>query len=140
VKATELAKMAALEDRYWWFVGRRFIVAALLRHFWQPDTNPPLLLDLGCGTGGSFGLLRRFGRVIGLDASPDALALARKKHPDVPLVLGDAQKLPFASDRFDLVAVLDVLEHLPDDRQALREIRRVLKPRRVRCFSPSPLS
>jgi len=86
VKATELAKMAALEDRYWWFVGRRFIVAALLRHFGQPATNPPLILDLGCGTGGSLGLLRRFGRVVGLDASPDALAFAARKQPDVPLV------------------------------------------------------
>jgi ubiquinone/menaquinone biosynthesis C-methylase UbiE len=135
VKATELAKMAALEDRYWWFVGRRFIVAALLRHFGQPDTNPPLLLDLGCGTGGSLGLLRRFGRVVGLDASPDALAFAARKQPDVPLVLGDAQKLPFASDCFDLVAVLDVLEHLPDDRQALREIWRVLKPKGFVLFT-----
>ncbi len=135
VKVSELAKMAALEDRYWWFVGRRFIVAALMRRFCQPTVNPPLILDLGCGTGGSFRLLRRFGQVVGLDAAPDALAFARQKRLDVPLVLGDAQKLPFVADRFDIVAVLDVLEHLPDDRQALKEIWRVLKPGGVVLFS-----
>ncbi|MGQ9519662.1 MAG: class I SAM-dependent methyltransferase [Candidatus Fervidibacter sp.] len=123
----EILKMARLEDRYWWFIGRRFIVLMLIQRFWKPKSNPALILDLGCGTGGSFSLLRNFGVVVGLDNSRLALSHARKrgmKH----LTLGDALSLPFIDNSFDLVAILDVLEHLEDDCQALKEIWRVLKP------------
>ncbi|MGQ9462106.1 MAG: class I SAM-dependent methyltransferase [Candidatus Fervidibacter sp.] len=123
----EILKMARLEDRYWWFIGRRFIVMMLIQRFWKPKSNPALILDLGCGTGGSFSLLRNFGVVVGLDNSRLALSHARKrgmKH----LTLGDALSLPFIDNSFDLVAILDVLEHLEDDCQALKEIWRVLKP------------
>jgi len=127
VTVDEFVKMARLEERYWWFVGRRFIVRALVQRFWKPQANPALILDLGCGTGGSFSLLRNWGAVVGLDNSQIALGFARKRGMNA-LVLGDAQSLPFGENRFDLVAVLDVLEHLDDDCQALREIWRVLKP------------
>ncbi len=132
--AAELEKMARLEDQYWWFVGRRFIVRNLIQRFWKPKTNPALILDLGCGTGGSFSLLRNWGTVIGLDASPIALKFARKRGMKY-LVLGDAQCLPFDENRFDLVAVLDVLEHLEEDCQALKEIWRVLKPNGAVVFT-----
>lgn len=71
-------------------------------------------------------MLRNWGTVVGLDISIFALKFAKSKGMK-HLVLGDAVRLPFASNCFDLVAVLDVLEHLDDDRQALREIWRVLK-------------
>ena len=153
---TELAKMARLEERYWWFVGRRFIVRSLLQQFWKPNINstqhpslrtshsaltfalrtshPALILDLGCGTGGSFSLLRNFGTVVGLDVSPLALKFAKEKGMK-HLVLGSAENLPFADNCFDIVAALDVLEHLEDDRQALREIFRVLKPNGAFVFT-----
>ncbi|MCX7967070.1 MAG: class I SAM-dependent methyltransferase [Armatimonadetes bacterium] len=130
----ELEKMARLEDRYWWFVGRRFIVSSLIRNFWKPQTNPALILDLGCGTGGSFSLLKNFGTVVGLDNSLVAVKFARKRGMKL-LLLGDAQVLPFEENCFDLVAVLDVLEHLDDDCQALREIWRVLKPNGAVVFT-----
>ena len=152
---TELTKMARLEERYWWFVGRRFIVRSLLQRFWKstPSTqhpalrtqisaptlapctpHPALILDLGCGTGGSFSLLRNFGTVVGLDISPFALKFAKEKGMK-HLVLGSAENLPFADNCLDLVAALDVLEHLGDDCQALREIWRVLKPNGAFVFT-----
>jgi ubiquinone/menaquinone biosynthesis C-methylase UbiE len=91
-------------------------------------------LDLGCGTGGSFSLLRNFGTVIGLDVSPLALKFAKEKGMK-HLVLGSAENLPFADNCLDLVAALDVLEHLDDDCQALREIWRVLKPNGAFVFT-----
>jgi len=148
--------MARLEERYWWFVGRRFIVRSVLKRFWKPTTNsaqhpalrtphsaqtfapctphPALILDLGCGTGGSFSLLRNLGTVVGLDVSPFALKFAREKGMKY-LVLGSAENLPFTDNCFDLVAALDVLEHLDDDCQALREIFRVLKPKGAFVFT-----
>lgn len=130
----ELVKMARLEDRYWWFVGRRFIVRSLLQRFWNPDKLPALILDLGCGTGGSLPLLRNWGTVVGLDTSPFALKLAGRKGMKYA-VLGDAGNLPFTNDSFDLVAILDVLEHLGDDLKALKEIWRVLKPKGAVVFT-----
>ncbi|MCS7263491.1 MAG: class I SAM-dependent methyltransferase [Armatimonadetes bacterium] len=130
----ELEKMARLEDQYWWFVGRRFIVSSLIQKFWKPKSQPAVILDLGCGTGGSFPLLKKFGEVVGLDASLVALNFSRKRGMK-QIILGDAQFLPFADNKFDLIAVLDVLEHLDDDFQALREIWRVLKPEGAVVFS-----
>lgn len=127
VNQSELAKMARLEERYWWFVGRRFIVRSLVNKYWKPQSNLPIVLDLGCGTGGSFALLRKWGEVIGLDVSLVALNFSRKRGMK-RLVLGDAQILPFSNNKFDLIAVLDVLEHLDNDFQSLKEIWRVLKP------------
>ncbi len=124
---SELEKMARLEDRYWWFVGRRFIIRSLLQRFWKPKGRNTLILDLGCGTGGSFPLFRNYGKVIGLDISLVALKFSHKRGMK-QLILGDAQFLPFADEKFDLVAVLDVLEHLDDDCQTIDEIWRILKP------------
>ncbi|MBI3910246.1 MAG: class I SAM-dependent methyltransferase, partial [Armatimonadetes bacterium] len=82
---------------------------------------------VGCGTGG---LLRQLAatpgvEAVGLDVYPTALRLC----PSAGirgLVLGSAERLPFASDTFHAVTALDVLEHLEDDRAAVREIARVL--------------
>lgn len=131
---SELEKMAHLEDRYWWFVGRRFIVRSLISRFWKPQSSNPVILDLGCGTGGSFSLLKNWGRVVGLDASFFALKFSRSRSVK-ELVLGDAQILPFADNKFELVAILDVLEHLDDDLLSLREIWRVLKPKGAVVFT-----
>jgi SAM-dependent methyltransferase len=46
----------------------------------------------------------------------------------LPEIFADASSLPIASNAFDVVLLLEVLEHLPDDQKALGEIRRVLKP------------
>jgi SAM-dependent methyltransferase len=132
----EYGRMHALETNYWWFVGRRAIIAQLLKRITssKPVATPLDLLDLGCGTGANLPMLReavgRDGAVTGLDFSPLALQFART-HPasqGVLLLQGDAQRLPFPDASFDVVTMLDVLEHLPDDVCALQEVRRVLRP------------
>lgn len=119
--------MARLEGWYWWFVGRRYIVRGLMRRYWRTLRACPLILDLGCGTGGNLPLLRSFGKVVAVDVTPFALRYARRHRPDA-LLSADACHLPFSEATFDLIAVLDVLEHLDDDRLALKEIARILRP------------
>lgn len=85
------------------------------------------VLDVGCGTGL---LLKRLGgkcRAVGLDLSPGMLRRARKRNPDVPLVLGDAEHLPFKGGRFDAVFSVTVLQNLPHPHQALGEMARVVR-------------
>ena len=133
MEISEYARMHALETQYWWFVGRRAIIGDLLS--WQSShLSAPQILDIGCGTGANLPMLRQFagehGRIAAIDFSPHALQFART-HPSakqVSLLQGDALHLPFADASFDIVTMFDVLEHLPDDRRALSEVHRVLKP------------
>lgn len=96
------------------------------------DLAPGLsLLDLGCGPGV---LLRALAasspgvKAFGLDEGPERLLAARAAEPPAALLRGDAQRLPFGDRTFERVLAAEVLEHLPEDAAALREIRRVLAP------------
>lgn len=151
----EYARMHDLETHYWWFVGRRAIISTLLgkvsrrmverRRRAGAESGPavPLLdlLDIGCGTGANLPMLAsaagREGRVTGIDFSPLALRFARDHLASLPVTLlqGDALHLPFDDASFDVVTMLDVLEHLSDDRRSLQEVRRVLRPGGAYVFS-----
>lgn len=90
-------------------------------------------LDAGCGTGFlSFELARRGHRVVGIDFAPAMLAEARRKaaeeNASVRFEQGDAERLPFASDSFDLVVSRHVLWTLPHPEAAIDEWIRVLRP------------
>ena len=115
-----------LDGHHWWLRGRRHVYTGLLRHHLG---GRPLrdVLDAGCGAGGFLAPLRSLGaRVVGADAEPEALRLSAARH--APLVRARCERLPFADASFDLVCLFDVLEHLDDDRAAVREAARVLRP------------
>ena len=133
----EYERMHALETDYWWFVGRRALVARLLeatRPFIASEA--PQLVDIGCGTGANLPMLREAvgpqGAVFGLDFSPLALQWSRSEGEieggQIHLSQGDALSLPLRDNCADIVTMLDVLEHLSDDSKALGEVQRILKP------------
>ncbi len=118
--------MFDLEDRYWWFVGRRHIVSSLLRvkaHL----SHTCRTLDLGCGSGGNLKVLSAMGAVFGADRSEQALQLCARRG-DFLLILADGEDIPAKDCCFNLVTALDVLEHIEDDQAVLREMYRILKP------------
>jgi SAM-dependent methyltransferase len=91
------------------------------------------VLDVGCGDGAyAVPLAARGARVTGLDASATALGVAARRARDasspLALVAGDALKLPFDSEAFDLVIAVTALCFVPTPEQALAEIARVLRP------------
>src|SRR5690242_1717369 len=115
-----------VEDWHWWYRVRRDILAAYLAPLGL-DPARATLLDIGCGTGGNSLAMAPFGRVVGLDVSPEAF----RQQPPRPYggrVVAGAERLPFADGAFDVVCALDVIEHLDDDVGCVREIRRVLRP------------
>ena len=89
-----------------------------------------LVLDAGCGSAKWPIYLRSLGyRVVGVDVSRDACALARSADPDLGVAVADVRRLPVKRHSVDAVLSLGVVEH--DERgpdHALAEVRRVLRP------------
>ena len=85
------------------------------------------VLEVGCGTGLILERLASVAReAAGVDLSLGMVQKARAR--GLRVALGSATKLPFASDRFDLVCSFKVLAHVPDIAGALAEIARVTRP------------
>lgn len=100
------------------------------------------ILDVGCGPAVlESDLLRRGLEVVGIDVSLEMLRYGLNRLAGSPyrercrLLPGDVEGLQFADDEFDAVACMGVLEYLPGYARALREIRRVLRPRGIAVFS-----
>ena len=95
------------------------------------------VLDAGCGGGRtSAWLVEQGADVVGLDASPELLRLARERLPSASFVLGDlAEPLPFEDGSFDVAVAGLVMHYLRDWAPALRELRRVLRPDGVLVLS-----
>ena len=85
------------------------------------------MLDAGCGSGRTLEELRDFGEVSGIELSPDAADVARSRG-EFDVRIGRLEEMPWEDGTFDLITCLDVIEHTPDDRATLTELRRVCKP------------
>lgn len=119
-------RMAEVDRDHWWFVARRKIIARLIeRH--RPKPGPLHILEVGAGTGSNLTMLKCFGSVDAIEPDDGARAIAEARSgltlkggylPDVPLVDGT----------YDLIVLLDVLEHIPGDVEALACLRTKLAP------------
>ncbi len=120
--------MNDVEDKHWWFVGRRAILESFLQGIIEKSkikNQESKILDVGCGTGANLEMLKQFGESEGVDVSDDALEFCKKK--GLKVHKGLAEELPFEDESFDVVTALDVVEHLDDDVAGLKEMHRVLK-------------
>lgn len=118
---------ARLEDTHWWFRGRRAVLRAVLQR-WLPP-GPHRILDVGSGTGAMPDLLTRFGQVVGVEPSPLAAEVARERlGARVDLRQGEVPAALRPGERFDVLTLFDVLEHLDDPVATLRSLRPFLEP------------
>ena len=117
--------MLELDDRHWWYRGRRRIIGAELDRLALPARSR--VLDAGCGSGRTLEELGRYGEVFGIELDPGAADVARGRGCGEVRV-GRLEELPWGDGDFDLITCLDVIEHTPDDRVTLRELRRVSRP------------
>jgi SAM-dependent methyltransferase len=115
----------AVEDSHWWYRGKRRIVLDVVRSL--PLPPHPDILDAGSGSGRNLVELSEFGNAVGLEPSERGVEVARARGVG-EVVMGGIDAMPFDDDSFDLITCLDVLEHIEDDRGALRELRRVARP------------
>jgi len=121
-KLLELTSRA--ESSHFWFRGFRRFVSPLLERAAAGRTNLSVL-DCGCGTGHNLRYLANYGAAVGIDLTAAGLDIARQAGR--PLARADAVRLPFPPSVFDLVTSFDMLQCVPDDGGAVREISRVLR-------------
>jgi len=112
---------------HWWYHARRCWVAALLDGHLPQGARA---CDVGTGTGETLRTLADLGAEVqvGTELDESALRVAQVRFPGLHLVQSVAEQLPLRDSFFDCVTSMDVIEHLDDDRLALREYGRVLKP------------
>ena len=121
------AEIRTAEARHFWFRSRLQLVLWMLRRYFP---SAQTLLDVGCGTGYVLaGIRRRCPSLVltGCDVRLTTLLEARRQMPDIQFFAADVFAVPYESE-FDVVVALDVLEHIDDDRAALRALRNVVKP------------
>ncbi len=112
------------EEKHWWHISKRIAVAQMLDAY--VHTEKPKILDIGCGAGKTMEMLSRFGTVWGLDKSKAALSFCKKRGYFMHLVHGEAATTGFQDNFFDVITMLDVLEHT-EENATLRETKRILK-------------
>jgi SAM-dependent methyltransferase len=125
----EYIKLAEVEDRMWYFPAMHWYVQRAFRRAGvAADAH---VLDAGCGTGGLSLRLRAAQpswQMEAIDFSPLAVELAQRRVPGVHFQEASVTALPFPDASFDAVACVDVISQVDDDRGALAELFRVLKP------------
>ncbi len=120
MEATEIRKLAALEDTHWWYRERRHLLARAIE-----GLTPGRALDVGAAGGGNSRVLRDHGwQVAPLEYGEEGAQVASER--GLPVVRADATALPVADASLDLVVAFDVLEHIFDHDAAVAEVRRVL--------------
>jgi SAM-dependent methyltransferase len=117
--------MLDVDEHHWWYRGRRRIIRSELDRLPLPEGAR--VLDAGCGSGRTLEELEPYGEVHGIELDPEAAEVARSRGVG-EVEIGRLEDLPWEDARFDLVTCLDVIEHTPDDRVTLSELRRVCKP------------
>ena len=120
-------QMAELDQRHWWYVARREVLAALIRREVRPPAKASVL-EIGCGTGHNLAMLSEFGHVDALELDDEARAVAEERlgrkvmSAPLPQLAGVPRK------HYDLIGAFDVVEHIDDDATALASIAARLKP------------
>lgn len=125
MRADQYELDALLADRHWWWVARRMILARVMDRL--IGTAPGRhVLEVGCSTGSNLPMLQRYGKVRAIEMHGPAVEFCRRHHPDIRV---DQAAIPDPlDDRFDIICLFDVLEHILDDRLALGWIDDHLAP------------
>lgn len=127
MEATEVAKLARLEDTHWWYRERRYLLRQMVAAAFPEGPAGRLALDIGAAGGGNTRVLRALGMTaVPLEHDLGGAGVAKQR--GLPAVVADARRLPIPAGALDLVVAFDVLEHIEEDKHAVAEIHRVLRP------------
>ena len=113
------------EATHFWFRGFRAYVVPVLEEI-AAGRRDLRLIDCGCGTGNNILLLKPYGQAFGFDLTHEGAT--RSRRTERPTVQANIERIPYTADTFDIATSFDVLQSVPDDLGALKEMARILKP------------
>jgi ubiquinone/menaquinone biosynthesis C-methylase UbiE len=111
--------------------SRKYALRQILKHV---QGKSPVILEVGSSSGYMVRLMREHlphATIMGSDVAGEALRRLAAYMPDSPLLRFDLVHCPFSDCTFDAVVLLNVLEHLDDDKTAVKQLYRILKPRGI---------
>ncbi|HET6534582.1 MAG TPA: methyltransferase domain-containing protein [Sphingomicrobium sp.] len=120
-------QMAELDQQHWWYRARREILGELIRREVRPPANAGIL-EIGCGTGHNFQMLGQFGHVDAIELDEDSRTLAEQRLGRAIMTSPLPELAGIADRHYDLIAALDVIEHIAEDAAAIAAIAAKLKP------------
>ena len=120
-------EMAELDQRHWWYRARRAILADLIRREVAP-TADARILEIGCGTGHNLEMLGRFGQLEAIELDDESRAIAEKRLGRKIMIARLPELAGIPARHYDLIAALDVIEHIDDDAGSVATIATKLKP------------
>ena len=117
---------AHLESSHFWFRARRELIVSTLRDYCPAFCS---FLEVGCGTGNILGKIATefpISRLYGSEILTSGLHFASARLPSIEFIQMDARNIPFINE-FDVIGSFDVLEHIKEDEQVLRQIYKALR-------------
>lgn len=117
--------MSSNEETFWWYVARRKVINKVIHALGLPTSN---ILEIGSGTGGNSAFLSALGQYTGVEKEKLAIELAEAKNNKAKFIQGNIPgHLTTIKEQYDLIALLDVLEHIEEDVDTLKKIKPLIK-------------
>ncbi|MFH0891806.1 MAG: class I SAM-dependent methyltransferase [Candidatus Falkowbacteria bacterium] len=113
------------DEQHFWYQARKIMIDRLLGLYLKEGGGREIL-NIGAGLGTEAVILKKYGRLTALDKDPETVALSGRS--GIRTVLGDIEEIEPEKNIYDYVCCFDILEHLRDDRAALKKIYRALPP------------
>ena len=136
--SNDITFLKEVEKNHFWYILRNLLVEKLLSKHVPSNIAGEIIriVDIGAGNGSSSLIIKRFGKYIAYESNFDATKNCKLLHNIT--VCGDAEKIALKEKSIEIALMLDCLEHLKDDKEVLKEIKRILKPRgKVIIFVPA---
>ena len=125
--AAEYTNLTAVEEKHWYYAGKRELVRRWLTRVGPPKPSD-VLLDCGAGTGRFAAEMEAVCRVLVLDDHEESLRLLRERFKPEQVIALTGGEVPLPDCSVDIVTALDVLEHVEHDAAAVKGFHRLLKP------------
>ena len=120
-------RMAEHDSTHWWYTARRDILHDYIARY-AGLPRDARILEIGCGTGHNLVMLQQFGTVDAIEIDPAARDIAEKRLGKPVSAAPLPELTGVERGAYDMVAVLDVVEHIADDVAALKAMKDCLKP------------
>jgi SAM-dependent methyltransferase len=117
VRTNEYDLVHEVQNKHWWWLGREKIIETLIEKYINMS-HKLQIADVGCGFGANISMLRQYGDVTGLELNEDGIESVKTRWGDSVQTITWKSPNP-VSVRFNFMLLADVLEHIPNDKEAI---------------------